>query len=88
LARPPKPPMFPPIPHLRDRVAPGTSVATQGRLTREAGMMWSFFVASLVLWAFGVVSSHTFGGRIHLLLGVAIGVVVVRMIQGHRDPLV
>ena len=51
-------------------------------------MMWSFFVASLVVWAFGVVSSHTFGGRIHLLLGVAIGVVVVRIIQGHRDPLV
>ena len=51
-------------------------------------MMWAFFVASLVVWAFGVVSSHTFGGRIHLLLGVAIGVIVVRIIQGRRDPLV
>ena len=81
-------PMFPLIPHQCGRVAPGTSVAPQSRPTREAGMMWSFFVASLVLWAFGVVSSHTFGGRIHLLLGVAIGVIVVRIIQGHRDPLV
>ena len=49
-------------------------------------MMWSFFVASLVLWAFGVVSSHTFGGRIHLLLGVAIGVVVVRIDPGPPRP--
>ena len=51
-------------------------------------MMWAFFVASLVVWAFGVVSSHTFGGRVHLLLGVAIGVIVVRIIQGQREPLV
>ena len=50
--------------------------------------MWSFFVASLIAWAFGVISSHTLGGRIHLLLGVAIAVVVIRMIQGHQDPLV
>ena len=50
--------------------------------------MWSFFVASLIAWAFGVISSHTLGGRIHLLLGVAIAVVVIRIIQGHRDPIV
>jgi hypothetical protein len=80
--------MFPPIPHQHGRAAPGTSVAPQAGPTREAGMMWSFFVASLVLWAFGVVSSHTFGGRIHLLLGVAIGVIVIRIIQGRQDPLV
>jgi len=47
-------------------------------------MLWAIFVASLVFWAFGVVSSHTFGGRIHVLLGVAIGVIVIRIIQGHR----
>ena len=81
--------MFRPIPIS----ATGVSLARRLPLKadqnyREAEMMWSFFVASLVLWAFGVVSSHTFGGRIHLLLGVAIGVVVIRMIQGHRDPLV
>ena len=51
-------------------------------------MMWSVFVALLVLWAFGVISSHTFGGRIHLLLAVAIGLVVIRIIQRERDPLV
>jgi hypothetical protein len=47
-------------------------------------MLWSVFVASLVLWAFGVVSSHTLGGRIHVLLAVAIVVIVIRIIQGHR----
>ena len=47
-------------------------------------MLWAIFVTSLVLWAFGVVSSYTFGGRIHVLLGVAIGVIVIRIIQGHR----
>jgi len=47
-------------------------------------MLWAIFVASLVFWAFGVVSSQTFGGRIHVLLGVAIGVIVIRIIQGHR----
>lgn len=49
-------------------------------------MLWAIFVASLVLWAFGVVSSHTLDGRIHVLLGVAIGVIVIRIIQGRRDP--
>lgn len=48
-------------------------------------MLWSLFVSSLILWAFGVVSAHTAGGRIHVLLGVAIGVIVIRIIQGHRD---
>jgi hypothetical protein len=47
-------------------------------------MLWAIFVASLVLWAFGVVSSHTLGGRIHVLLAVAIVVIVIRIIQGHR----
>jgi Family of unknown function (DUF5670) len=51
-------------------------------------MLWAIFVASLVMWTFGVVSSHMMDGRIHVLLGVAIGVVVVRIVQGHRDRLV
>jgi hypothetical protein len=51
-------------------------------------MLWAIFVASLILWAFGVVSSHTLDGRIHVLLGVAIGVTVIRFIQGHRDQVV
>src|SRR5262245_21728470 len=53
--------------------------------TQEADMLWAIFVASLVLWAFGVVSSHTVGGRIHALLALAILVIRVRIIQGYRD---
>ncbi len=48
-------------------------------------MLWIFFVASLVLWTFGVVSSHTLGGRIHVLLAVAILAILVRLIQGYQD---
>jgi hypothetical protein len=51
-------------------------------------MLWAIFVASLVLWAFGVVSSHTVGGRIHALLALAILVIVVRIVQGYRDRVV
>jgi hypothetical protein len=51
-------------------------------------MLWAIFVASLVVWAFGVVSSHMMDGRIHVLLGIAIGVIVVRIVQGYRDRLV
>jgi hypothetical protein len=40
----------------------------------------------LVLWLLGMVSSHTFGGFIHILLVVAVVVVLVRVIQG-RNPL-
>jgi hypothetical protein len=50
-------------------------------------MLWGIFVFSLVVWAFGVVSSHTMHGHIHALLALAIGVIVVRIIQGHRDRL-
>jgi hypothetical protein len=49
-------------------------------------MLWAIFVASLVMWAFGVVSSHMMDGRIHVLLGIAIGVIVLRIIQSYRDP--
>ena len=37
-----------------------------------------------VLWLPGVVSSHTIGGPIHILLVVAIVIVLVRIIQGRR----
>jgi len=54
---------------------------------QEADMLWAIFVASLVFWAFGVVSSHTIGGRIHVLLALAILVILVRIVQGYREPL-
>jgi hypothetical protein len=47
-------------------------------------MLWTIFVILLVLWFLGLVSSHTLGGFIHVLLLVAIAVVLIRVIQGRR----
>lgn len=48
-------------------------------------MLWTIFVILLILWLLGVVTSHTLGGFIHLLLVIAIAVVLIRIIQG-RPP--
>jgi hypothetical protein len=47
-------------------------------------MLWTIFVILLVLWLFGLVSSYTFGGFIHLLLIIAVVVLVIQIIQGRR----
>jgi hypothetical protein len=48
-------------------------------------MLWTIAVILLVLWLFGMVSSYTLGGFIHILLVLAIIVVLIRIIQG-RSP--
>lgn len=48
-------------------------------------MGWTIFVILLVLWALGMVTSYTLGGLIHILLVVALGVVVIRLLQGRRS---
>jgi hypothetical protein len=47
-------------------------------------MLWTIFVVLLVLWVLGLVTSNTLGGFIHLLLLLAVGVVLIRLIQGRR----
>jgi hypothetical protein len=47
-------------------------------------MLWTICVILLVLWALGMLASHTFGGLIHLLLIVALVVMVIRLFQGRR----
>jgi hypothetical protein len=47
-------------------------------------MLWTIFVILLVMWLLGLVSSYTLGGFIHVLLLLAIGVVLIRIIQGRR----
>jgi hypothetical protein len=49
-------------------------------------MLWTIFVVLLVLWLLGLVTSYTLGGFIHILLVLAIGVVLIRVIQG-RTPI-
>ena len=56
-----------------------------GLLTeRRDRMLWTIFVILLILWLLGLVSGHTMGGVIHVLLVIAIIVLVVRLIQGRR----
>ncbi len=47
-------------------------------------MLWTVFVILLILWLLGLVTSHTLGGFIHILLVIAIVVVLVRVIQGRK----
>jgi hypothetical protein len=47
-------------------------------------MLWTVFVTLLALWLLGIVSANTFGGFIHVLLMIAVGVVLLRAIQGQR----
>jgi hypothetical protein len=47
-------------------------------------MLWTIFVILLVVWLLGMVTAHTLGGFLHLLLILAIAVVLIRIIQGRR----
>lgn len=47
-------------------------------------MLTLIAIVLLVLWALGLVSAHTMGGFIHILLVVAVVMVLVRIIQGRR----
>jgi len=48
-------------------------------------MLWTIFLVLVVLWALGLVSSHTLGGFIHLLLVLAVVVLLINLIQGNRQ---
>jgi hypothetical protein len=48
-------------------------------------MLMLIFVLLVALWLLGFVSSYTLGGFLHLLLILAIGVLLIRVIQG-RNP--
>ncbi len=47
-------------------------------------MLWTIFVILMVLWLLGLISGHTIGGFIHILLVIAIVVLLIRVIQGRR----
>ena len=47
-------------------------------------MLETVFVVLVVLWLLGVVTSYTLYGFIHLLLVLAAGVLLIRIIQGRR----
>jgi hypothetical protein len=49
-------------------------------------VLWTIFLVLLILWLLGMVTSYTLGGFIHILLILAIGTVLIRIIQG-RNPI-
>ena len=47
-------------------------------------MLETIVVILVVLWILGLVTSTTMGGLSHVLLGIAVVVLLVRVIQGRR----
>ncbi len=47
-------------------------------------MLYTIAVVLLILWLFGLVTSYTIGGFIHVLLVLAIVVVLLRIISGKK----
>ncbi len=47
-------------------------------------MLWTIGVILLILWLLGLITAHTFGGIIHVLLVIALVVIVIRLLQGRR----
>jgi hypothetical protein len=47
-------------------------------------MLWLIFCILLLMWFVGMVSSYTLGGFLHILLILAIGAILIRVIQGRR----
>jgi undecaprenyl pyrophosphate phosphatase UppP len=46
-------------------------------------MLETIAAVVVVLWLLGLVTSHTMGGFIHLLLVIAVVVILVRIIRGR-----
>ncbi len=47
-------------------------------------MLWTMFVALLVLWLLGLVTTYTIGGFINILLVLAVVTLLIQVIQGRR----
>ncbi len=48
-------------------------------------MLETIAVVLVILWLLGVVTAHTMGGLIYILLVIAVVVILIRVIQG-RGP--
>ncbi len=47
-------------------------------------LIWLLALVFVGLWVFGIATSYTMGGLIHVLLALAIVAVLVRIILGRR----
>ena len=49
-----------------------------------SAMLWTVAGIILVLWILGLVTSNAFGGLLHILLILFIGVVVIEVVRTRR----
>jgi len=47
-------------------------------------MIWTIAIVLLVLWLLGLITSHTFGGAIYVLLVVALVIVAFDVVRRRR----
>lgn len=47
-------------------------------------MLWTIAVIMMALWLFGLITAHTMGGFVHVLLVLAIVIVLIRLLLGRR----
>lgn len=47
-------------------------------------MVWTIAVVLTILWLLGLLTAYTMNGFIHVLLGIAVIVVLLRVIQGRK----
>jgi Family of unknown function (DUF5670) len=56
------------------------------RRSKGDTVLETIVVALVMLWLFGITTSYTLGGLIHVLLILAVAIVLLRVIRG-RNPL-
>jgi hypothetical protein len=47
-------------------------------------MLWMIAVVLMLVWQIGLVTAHTLGGFIHVLLVIALIVVMLQVIHGRK----
>jgi hypothetical protein len=47
-------------------------------------MLYTIAVVLVVLWLFGLLTSYTMGGVVHVLLVLALILIVVNLVKGRR----
>lgn len=47
-------------------------------------MLTTIAIILIVLWLLGLVTAHTIGGFIHVLLVIAVIMILIRLIKGKR----
>jgi hypothetical protein len=47
-------------------------------------MLTTIAVVLIILWVLGLITAHTIGGFIHILLVIAIIMILIRIIKGEK----